>query len=149
MSDVAVLEYIKKLERRIEFLELQNKSWSFIPLTAPLHSATWWPLAMSTTAKTGIDLSAVFSAPAGIKGIIAAVSLRDSGSSGADCLFMLAPNDTADQGTGIRCSGLPNDYQSSCTIVCPCDANGDVYYQAIASGTNTLDVWLEIWGYWI
>ena len=34
-------------------------------------------------------------------------------------------------------------------MVVPCDANGDVYYQIVASGTGTMDVHLQIWGYWL
>ena len=46
-------------------------------------------------------------------------------------------------------AGTTNDsYQGQCGI-CPCDANGDIYYQIVASGTNTMDCWLEIWGYWL
>ena len=26
---------------------------------------------------------------------------------------------------------------------------GDIYYQIAASGTGTMDVYLEIWGYWL
>lgn len=30
-----------------------------------------------------------------------------------------------------------------------CDANGDIYYQLTASGSGTMDIYLEIWGYWL
>jgi hypothetical protein len=44
---------------------------------------------------------------------------------------------------------MPNDSYARAQGVIPCDANGDVYYQTAASGSGTLDVSLEIWGYWI
>jgi hypothetical protein len=34
-------------------------------------------------------------------------------------------------------------------FIVPCDANGDVYYQIVASGTDTLDAILQIWGYFL
>ena len=33
--------------------------------------------------------------------------------------------------------------------IVPCDANGDIYYQIAASGTGTMDVNIQIWGYWM
>lgn len=120
-------------------------------LTTPLTSTAWDGDARSTTAKTLIDLSAVFGAPAGIKAISAYIYLRDSGSATSNTTYFgLSPNDTDGQ-LAMACGsrGLPNDYYAFEQGICPCDANGDVYYQCIATGSNTLDVWLEIWGYWL
>ena len=66
-------------------------------LTTPLTSTAWDGDAYSTTAKTKIDLSSVFSAPAGIKAVLVAGTIADSGSATADCSFRLSPNDTANQ----------------------------------------------------
>lgn len=125
--------------------------YAFVPLTAPLTSTSWDGDAYSTTAKTSINLSAVFGAPAGIKAILARVAVRDSASAATSPLwFCLAPNDTAGQGIFWRPSGYPNDYNNDTgASVIPCDANGDVYYQVLASGSGTMDVHIQIWGYLI
>ena len=119
-------------------------------LTTHLTSTAWDGDSYSTTPKTKIDLSAVFGAPAGVKAVLVAVSIRDSASSSNDTWFLLSPNDTANSGA-MECylMGKPNDQYDVSSGICPCDANGDVYYQIKASGTDTMDCWLEIWGYWL
>jgi hypothetical protein len=116
---------------------------------APLTSTSWDGDAHSTESKTKIDLSAVFGCPASIKAVLATVSCRDSGSAGTAGLFViLSPNNTASSGSlACRPSGLTNDYVKTDAGVVPCDASGDLYYQLVASGASTLDVWIEIWGY--
>lgn len=119
-------------------------------LTTPLTSSSWNYNARSTTAKTLIDLSSVFGAPAGIKGIFVRLSARDSGSSTGYCQFALSPNSIPNS-VALQCylQGVANDVYVSVNGVVPCDANGDVYYQITASGTGTLDALIEIWGYWL
>ena len=126
----------------------------FYPLQTPLTSTAWDGDARSTTAKTLIDLSAVFAGvPAGIKAILVGVTLRDSGSAASTggCFLILSPNNVANSGAAFRCSGLANDANGGGGDVIPCDSNGDIYYQTNASGgaSATLDVWLEIMGYWL
>jgi len=115
----------------------------------PLTSTSWDGDARSDTAKTLIDLSAVFGVPAGVKAVYATVSCRDSGSAATAGLFViLSPNNTASSGSlASRPSGLTNDYVKTDSGVVPCDSSGDLYYQIEASGASTMDVWLEIWGY--
>jgi len=48
----------------------------------------------------------------------------------------------------VRPGGLPNDYYAEQLAVVPCD-NGDIYYQVAASGSGTMDVTIQIWGYWV
>jgi len=119
--------------------------WKY--LTAPLTSTNFDGDSFSTTAKTLIDLSAVFGVPAGVKGVLMYVECRDEASAGSGCWISLAPNDTA--GVGIVSSpyGRPNDITERNTVTVPCDANGDIYYQIQASGASTFDVWLRVWGY--
>ena len=123
----------------------------FVPLTTPLTSTSWDGDARSTTDKTLIDLSEVFGVPAGVKAILARISARDSASAGTQSLyFALSPNDTTlSHAMAVKPSGLTNDYVADAVGIVPCDANGDVYYQINASGTNTMDCWFEIWGYWL
>ena len=113
----------------------------------PLTSTSWDGDSFSTTAKTIIDLSVVFGAPAGIKAILAVVFCRDSGSAAGNTLVILSPNSTASSGIYFACAGLTNDAWARGGQPVPCDANGDVYYQTVASGASTLDVYFEIWAY--
>jgi len=122
----------------------------FYPLTAQLTSTSWDGDARSTTAKTLIDLSSVFEAPAGVKAVIVNAAVRDSGSAAAaDALLCLGPNNSSLAGPKISCAGLPNDVWAYGSFTVPCDSNGDIYYQIVASGSGTMDVYLEIWGYWL
>ena len=117
-------------------------------LTAPLTSTSWDGDSFSTTAKTKIDLSAVFDVPAGIKAVLVWVAVRDSASQTTDCYFRLSPVSTGDAGMGVNCDYV-NDRYGRHLLIVPCDANGDIYYQIAASGTGTMDVFLQIWGYWL
>jgi hypothetical protein len=119
-------------------------------LTTPLTSTAWDGDSFSTTAKTKIDLSVVFGVPAGAKGIFVRLVARDSGSSAGYCQLSLSPNATADSvAVQAYLQGVPNDVYVPVNGVVPCDENGDVYYQIVASGTGTLDAIIEIWGYWL
>jgi len=125
-------------------------SSTFIPLTTALTSTSWDGDSFSTTAKTVIDLSAVFSAPAGIKAVSLRVLARDSASAASSTTeIILSPNDTAASGLSCRCAGNPNDVYEDTPMTVPCDANGDIYYQVVASGAGTLDAIIQIHGYWI
>src|SRR5690606_34758952 len=81
----------------------------FKPLATPLTSTAWDGDAYSTASKTLIDLSVVFGAPAGIKAALVNVSMRDSGSAGADCLLILSPNNTSGSGLYASCERITND----------------------------------------
>ena len=120
----------------------------FVPLTTPLTSTSWDGDARSTTAKTKIDLSEVFGVPAGIKAVLVGVKVRDEASQTADTYLLLSPNDTKWSGISTN-PQYTNDRYNRTVIVVPCDENGDIYYEIVASGANTFDVILEIWGYWL
>ena len=117
-------------------------------LTTPKTSTSWDGDAYSTTAKTKIDLSEVFGVPAGIKAVLVWVAVRDSASQTTDCYLRLSPVSTGDAGMGVNCDYV-NDRYGRHLLIVPCDANGDIYYQIAASGTGTMDVFLQIWGYWL
>ena len=122
--------------------------WTF--LTTPLTSTSWDGDAFSTTAKTLIDLSAVFGVPAGVKAVLVRLATRDSGSSSGFCQLGLSPNNTANSvAVQAYLQGVADDVYVSANGIVPCDANGDIYYQISASGTGTLDAIIEIWGYWL
>lgn len=120
-------------------------------LTTPLTSTSWDGDSFSTTGKTLIDLSTVFGVPAGVKAILVQVTIRDSGSNAAELAgtVILSPNSTNYSGQYVSAGGVPADYRRWSMLLVPCDANGDIYYQLIASGIGTSDIWLEIWGYWL
>jgi len=75
------------------------------------------------------------------------VSVRDEASAANDCMLILGPTNAAGVGEAFRCSGLANDQYSSTRSWVPCDAAGDIYFQVVASGASTLDVWIDVWGY--
>ena len=119
-------------------------------LTTPKTSTSWDGDARSTTAKTLIDLSAVFGVPAGVKAILVRMAARDSGSyARTDLYFLLSPTDAAGGAAILRPAGIVNDVYTDGMFIVPCNSNGDVYYQIVASGTGTLDAILQVWGYWL
>ena len=114
----------------------------------PLTSTSWDGDSYSTTAKTLIDLSAVFGVPAGVKAVLLFVWVRDSGSATNDTYLILGPTNSNLVGMAIDPHAV-NDRIRRATIIVPCDANGDIYYQIGASGAGTFDVFIQIWGYYI
>ena len=116
--------------------------------TTPLTSTAWDGDLYSTTSKTLIDLSTVFGAPPAIKAILAEYSIKDSGSSNGTCRLVLSPNNA--NMTGVHLMGSPtNNHFTTSNAIIPCDVNGDVYYQIVASGTNTMTIYIQILGYWL
>jgi hypothetical protein len=124
--------------------------YGFHPFTTPLTSTSWDGDSYSTTSKTLIDLSAVFSGvPAGVKAVLIYVLVNDSGSSTTDCYMIFGPTNSSGVGPAVNTGRAPADYKNSVMLTIPCDANGDIYYQINASGASTFDVTIQIWGYWI
>lgn len=128
----------------------------FVLLQTPLKSTDWDGDSRSTTAKTLIDLSSVFGVPAGVKAVYVKLEARDSASSGSECWVILSSSsyyheESPTEGSGMYCCpwGRANDTWEKEQMIVACDEYGDIYYQVKASGTNTLDCWLSIWGYWI
>lgn len=118
-------------------------------LTTPLTSTSWDGDARSTTAKTKIDLSAVFGVPAGVKAVRLKIAMRDSGSASSSPLFQLSGISTGTNYSFTLIASEINDRFVYAEPIVPCDANGDIYYQITASGSGTMDIYLEIWGYWL
>lgn len=135
------------LQRFIERV-IARRGGVLVLLQAPLTSTLWDGDAYSTTAKTLVDLSAVFGVPAGARGILCNVAIQDSDAANTDCWLILGPNSTAGLGSWMSC--LPaNDRYARGMLAVICDANGDIYYQVQASGASTMDVWIQIYGYYI
>lgn len=118
-------------------------------LVTPLTSASWNGDSFSTTSKTLIDLSTVFGVPPGIKAVYLKVAVRDSGSAGVACLIQFSGNPVGtNYAVTVQASEVNDRYVYANAIV-PCNPNGDIYYQISASGSATMDVYAEVWGYWL
>jgi hypothetical protein len=140
---------IERLEGEVENLKTQETP-RMVYRTSPLTAAAWTVNARSTTAKTLIDLSAVFGVPAGARAVLVRFACRDSDSaaSATSLYAILSPNNTAASGPLIlRPNGAPNDATREQCAVVPCNTDGDVYFECQASGALTMDITLEIWGY--
>ena len=148
--DEKTVDRIKRLEREVERLRVKEKQ-VFVPLTTPLTSTSWDGDSFSTTGKTLIDLSSVFGVPAGVKAVMVQLLSRDSGSAVSTNIFFGVSPNNVDASCPIMSvtRGLPNDTLNYSVGICPCDVNGDIYYQVVASGTGTMDCWIRIWGYWL
>jgi len=121
----------------------------FYPITTPLTSTSWDGDAYSTNlTATKIDLSDVFDVPAGVKAIAVRLTARDSATFGTDGLYLnIGPDSTYNY--AVNCVAFGGDVRNSVNGICPCNDDGDIYYRINASGTGTLDAWIEIWGYWL
>jgi hypothetical protein len=114
----------------------------------PFTSASWDGDSFSTTAKTVIDLSAVFGVPAGARWVQVYVVVRDDDAANTETTLILWHNNTAGEGIGFT-PPAANDRWGRGSAIIPCDENGDIYYQITASGANTFDVYLQIMGYFL
>lgn len=133
---------------------IMGKVGTWRHFTDPLTSTSWDGDARSTTAKTLIDVSATFSnaagetVPAGARALLVQLACNDSASATTNCFFAVAPNDT-DGSYQLVCKPYDrgNDIVEHEQGPVNCNADGDIYYQCVASGANTLDVTMRIWGY--
>ena len=114
----------------------------------PLTSTSWDGDSYSTTAKTLIDLSAVFGVPAGVKAVMVRVAVQDSAAASGDYYITLSPNNSAGSGLTVNCIPV-NDRLNRAQLNVPCNVDGDIYYQIAASGASTFDVHLQVFGYYI
>ena len=104
--------------------------------------------AFSSCDMTLIDLSSVFGIPAGVKAVDVRIVIRDSGSASTPDLDVhLSATNTDISGRACIVSGLPNNCWAEQNMVVPCNSDGDIYYQVRASGTNTMNIYMVIFGY--
>jgi len=119
-------------------------------LTTPLTSTDWDGDAKSDAGPTKLDMSAVFTGypDMAVKAVLLRIAARDDAAIGtAGLYFSVGPSATYYYALQANPPGA--DVLSSNTGICPCDANGDIYYKINASGSGTCDCWLEVWGYWV
>jgi hypothetical protein len=149
-NELKLLQEIERLKRQVERLKVGEvgAGGSWVYLTTPLTSSSWNWTAKSDASKTLLDLSVVFGAPAGIKAIIVRLSCDETGgSTDVTTHFAISPNDTSGSYAIAAYTRGSVGMQTEASGVCPCDANGDIYYQINAYGTNTMKCLLQIWGY--
>jgi hypothetical protein len=153
-NEQRLIDEIGKLKREVERLKrVEQVDSSLIGrpvfLTTPLTSTSWNGDSFSTTDKTLIDLSAVFGVPAAVKAVIVKVALRDSASA-SGLYYIQFSGVSSGTGYSLTVPAIPvNDRFGYGQGIVPCDANGDIYYNIIASGSGTMDIYLEIWGYFL
>ena len=111
-----------------------------VPLTTPLTSTSWDGDAKTAASSGTIDLSAVFGAPAGIKGALVRLAMR---SATLDVTVALGPSSTVLP--LIARANVASKYYESYGMV-PCDASGDLYFYCSGNADN---VFVEIYGYLI
>ena len=123
----------KKISRKI------LSGWYF--LTTPLTSTSWDGDNKGTGDRAIVDLSAVFSVPAGVKAVM--ISIQTTGDAANDYI-RFGPN--SGNSFALTCRTQVNSQIMHASGIVPCDANGDVY--CYTSGTvESVYVW--IWGYWL
>lgn len=122
--------------------------WGYFPYTTRKTSTSWDGDARSTSGATKIDLSAVFGIPANVKAVDVRLIARDSATHPQTArYFSLGPSASDAAQIGVRPHG--NNMYSETNGVCNCDSNGDVYFTLNASGSLTMDCWIQINGYYI
>lgn len=121
-------------------------AFPMVYLKEPLTSTSWDGDSFSTVGtSTQLDLSSVFGVPAGITAVLMNTQVKDSAGAG-NYYFGCGPSSTYwyaqtiySVSSSVYCQGRP--------VAIPCDSNGDVWYRIAASGSNTLNVYIRIWGY--
>ncbi len=114
-------------------------AYPVVPLPTAATSTSWDGDAKTTADNGTLDLSAVFGLPAGIKGIMARLSVK---AAAADRRASLRSANGASEALTAR-TQVANIYTHTSGF-CPCDANGDVFWDCNGDLTN---VYLEITGY--
>ncbi len=121
-----------------------------INLEKTFNLTDWSVTAKSTSTDIAINLEAQSNGklPKGIKTVYFGVTVRDSGSSGANVVLNLDANVSAarDFIANIGTAGLTlidNDKLETQARV-RCNVNGDIESEITASGSLTMDVWLKV-----
>lgn len=125
------------------------QTYGYHPLVTPLTSSSFDGDAFSTTAKTLMDLSALFGAPAGIKAVRIRLIARDSAAWGTAGLSFGLSSSTSSGTVHLQVNPAGGDVWDENQGVVTCNADGDIYYSCTASGAGTMDVIIQILGYWL
>jgi len=123
-------------------------AYAYVPLMTPLTSTSWDGDARSDTSSTLLDLALVFGLPANVKAIVVRMFVRDSAAWGTNNLFFAIGGNATNAACVVRTFG-GDVFTESVGAVCPTDGNSKVYYWVEASGASTIDVSLQLYGYFL
>lgn len=130
-------------------------AWAFAPkfdevvlLDTPITDAGWDGDPKSSGDSTVLDLSAFGNGcPPGIKGVLVSLLVLDAApTTNILCTLMPIIPGTY-RGLECRLGVAGADIWHSAYGWVPCDSNGDIYIKMTASGVDTMDVFITIWGY--
>ena len=149
--DFETAREIMRLRQMIERLQLPELGAQPKFLSSPLTNTTFDGDSFSTVAaNTKIENTSWSSTiPANAKALILRIDAADSDSANSNSWFGVynASGATALQ-LVARCYGLPNDARGTAHGVVAC-TDGYIWYQCLASGASTLDVWMWCLGYYL
>ena len=148
--DQELVRRVAALERQLDNLVRPEVGWTPTFLTTPYTIANFDGDSFSTVAVNtkieNTDWSTTI--PATAKALMLRIDCRDSGSAANNCWFGVYNAAAATVLQLIsRAEGKPNDARASAHGIVVC-TDGDIWYQCLASGANTLDVWMWCLGYW-
>ena len=122
---------------------LQGPVWLDVPI---LHTSFDGDAFSDVGSSTKIEnTSWVSTIPAAAKALLVRIVASDSGPAG-EYYFVIGPSVRHFYAAAVRPAG--GDIAQEQTAWVPC-TNGDLWYQCEASGAATLDIALQVWGYWL
>ena len=122
---------------------------TFQPLRAPLtHTSFDGDSFSDVGSSTKIENSSWSDTiPTTAVALLMEIRARDSDSAANDAWIVLGPSVAEYQAGGCFLGGMKDDTWKSISQVIPC-TDGDVWYQCESTGATTLDIVLQVWGYW-
>lgn len=125
-------------------------AYTYVPLQAPLTAAAWEGLAHSTTGAVSINLVSTFGLPSNVKAVAVRIIARDSGTHPLTSpYFAIGPTSIDPYQVAVYPNGSDMMASTAGVVNTNSSNNALIYYRITASGTNTLDAWIRIWGYYI
>ena len=139
--DEKMMQKLKYLEREVERLQRWERPKNPVFLSTPLTSTAWDGDTKSTADRAIVDLSTVFSVPAGVKAVLISIQTQ---ADAVNDYIRFGPNSTYNY--VLTCRTPVAGQITHASGVVPCDANGDIY--CYPSGTIE-NVYVWVWGYWL
>ena len=142
---------IGSIERRLSDMPVIETGWNPVFLAEPLTSTDFDGDSFSdVVAHTKIENTSWSSVvPSNALALSLLIQSRDSGSAGGNCYIAIYSTATATNPAMVHyLYGAPNDAIWASAAIVPC-TDGDIWYKCEATGTNTLDIWLYVTGYWV
>lgn len=126
--------------------------YAFRPYTTPRTNTDFDGDSFSTTGThTKIENTGWVNSPgvpSDAKAINLRIRVRDSATVNSDTTLYFAIHATSTGNSVAVARPIGGDFFTDFVAAVPC-TDGDIWYTCNASGTNTMDVWLEVTGYWI